>query len=101
MVENPNSKKPKDNWANGELYERYVGRWSRHVAREFLKWLAIPTGGQWLDVGCGTGALSQNILQLAEPAKIKGIDRSEALSILRGNIYKITESNLRWGMLKY
>jgi SAM-dependent methyltransferase len=69
--------KPKDNWANGDLYEGYMGRWSRHVAREFIKWLAVPTVNQWLDVGCGTGALSQAILQLAEPARIKGIDRSE------------------------
>lgn len=74
---NENSKKLKDNWANGDMYERYIGRWSRLVAREFLEWLAVPAGSQWLDVGCGTGALSQTILQLAEPAQIKGIDRSE------------------------
>ena len=69
--------KPKDNWANGDLYEGYMGRWSRRVAREFVNWLAFPAGCHWLDVGCGTGALSQTILQLAEPARIKGIDRSE------------------------
>ena len=70
-------KKPNDNWANGESYERYMGRWSRLVAKEFLNWLAIPTGSQWLDVGCGTGALSQTILQRAEPARVTGVDRSE------------------------
>ena len=43
----------------------------------FLTWLAIPAGSRWLDVGCGTGALSQTILRFAEPAKIRGIDRSE------------------------
>lgn len=74
---NENSRKLKDNWANGDMYERYIGRWSRLVAREFLNWLAVPAGSQWLDVGCGTGVLSQSILQLAEPAHIKGIDRSE------------------------
>jgi len=76
MDDNASSKKPKDTWVSGEAYERYIGRWSRPVAREFLKWLAVPAGSQWLDVGCGTGALSQTILQLAEPAQIKGIDRS-------------------------
>lgn len=77
MNENPMSSKPKDSWASGDHYEPYVGRWSRLVAREFLNWLAIPAGSQWLDVGCGTGALSQTILQIAGPAKVKGIDRSE------------------------
>ncbi|HEU0294616.1 MAG TPA: class I SAM-dependent methyltransferase [Anaerolineales bacterium] len=77
MNDNPGSARPKDNWANGDLYERYVGRWSRPVAREFLKWLAVPAGSQWLDVGCGTGALSQTILEYADPAVITAIDRSE------------------------
>ena len=69
--------KSKDNWANGDLYEGYMGRWSRLVAREFIQWLAVPAGCGWLDVGCGTGALSQTVLHLTEPASIKGIDRSE------------------------
>jgi len=70
-------KKPNDNWSAGDLYEGYMGRWSRHVAREFIQWLDVPSGSQWLDVGCGTGALCQTILQLAEPSQVKGIDRSE------------------------
>jgi SAM-dependent methyltransferase len=78
MDDKLNSKQLKDNWANGDLYERYVGRWSLPVAREFLQWLAVPAGGQWLDVGCGTGALSQTILEVAEPAGITALDRSEA-----------------------
>jgi SAM-dependent methyltransferase len=65
-----------DVWAAGELYEPYVGRWSRLVAREFLAWLAIPQGRDWLDVGCGTGALSQVVLQIAEPRTVRGIDPS-------------------------
>jgi ubiquinone/menaquinone biosynthesis C-methylase UbiE len=69
--------RPPDTWASGSAYEPYVGRWSRLVAREFLNWLALPAGRQWLDVGCGTGALSQTILQLAAPSHITGIDRSE------------------------
>jgi len=67
----------KDNWASGDLYEPYVGRWSRLVAQEFLKWLDRPIDGLWLDVGCGTGALSQTILNICSPQVVKGIDRSE------------------------
>jgi 2-polyprenyl-3-methyl-5-hydroxy-6-metoxy-1,4-benzoquinol methylase len=65
-----------DVWASGDAYEQYVGRWSRLVAKEFIRWLAIPEDRRWLDVGCGTGALSQTILHLANPKSVKGIDRS-------------------------
>jgi len=68
----------KEVWGSGDSYEPYVGRWSRLVAREFIRWLALPENGHWLDVGCGTGALSQTILELANPKKVKGIDRSES-----------------------
>jgi len=79
--------KTKDNWVAGDLYESYMGRWSRFVAREFVQWLAVPAGGQWLDVGCGTGALSQTVLQFAEPTHIKGIDRSEYfVNFARGHV---------------
>ncbi len=64
-------------WAREAAYEPYVGRWSRLVAQEFLKWLAVPPGSRWLDVGCGTGALSQTMLQRAAPFEVTGIDRSE------------------------
>jgi SAM-dependent methyltransferase len=66
-----------DNWSSGARYEPYVGRWSRLVAREFLAWLAVPPGRRWLDVGCGTGALTQTILAIAEPSAVTGVDRSE------------------------
>ncbi len=69
-------------WANGAAYERYVGRWSRLVARQFLAWLGAAPDGRWLDVGCGTGALSQTILQQAAPRTVHGVDRSEAFLAL-------------------
>jgi len=65
-----------DNWVAGEAYERYVGRWSRVVAREFLSWLEVAGRREWLDVGSGTGGLSETILELASPLRVKGIDSS-------------------------
>jgi SAM-dependent methyltransferase len=65
-------------WVSGAAYEPYVGRWSRLVAREFLAWLAVSPGSRWLDVGCGTGALSATILVVARPAAVTGIDASES-----------------------
>jgi SAM-dependent methyltransferase len=68
---------PSDTWALGSAYERYVGRWSRPISQIFLTWLAVPAGGAWLEVGCGTGALSQTILRQAKPARLVGVDPSE------------------------
>ncbi len=68
---------PREEWASGDAYEPYVGRWSRLVAREFLNWLSVPAIATWLDVGCGTGALSETILKLADPKSVKGVDRSQ------------------------
>ncbi|MEA2574382.1 MAG: hypothetical protein QOH93_1680 [Chloroflexia bacterium] len=63
-------------WASGDAYEPYVGRWSRLVAREFLRWLGLPGGLDWLDVGSGTGALTQTILDSASPRSVTGVEPS-------------------------
>ena len=61
----------KDTWAAGKLYEPYVGRWSRLVARDFLAWLEPRAQLDWLDVGCGTGALTEVILHQAQPRTVR------------------------------
>ncbi len=70
------SEKLKETWDTGELYERYVGRWSRLVAREFLAWLSVSEEKCWVDVGCGTGGLVEGILSAYAPREIIGIDRA-------------------------
>jgi SAM-dependent methyltransferase len=63
-------------WASGDAYERYVGRWSRPVAAEFVRWLGLPRGLDWMDVGCGTGALAEAIFDAAAPRRVRGYDLS-------------------------
>jgi SAM-dependent methyltransferase len=66
-------------WVEGGPYEAYVGRWSRVVAGRFVEWLAPAAGERWLDLGCGTGALTD---ALPDPALVVGVDRSAGF--LRG-----------------
>lgn len=63
-------------WAGGAAYETYVGRWSRAAAREFVPWLALDPASRVVDVGCGTGALTEAVLEVASPAAIVGVDPS-------------------------
>jgi SAM-dependent methyltransferase len=64
-------------WESGGGYEAYVGRWSRLIAPLFIEWLDPAPDGRWLDIGCGTGALTEAILDSAEPKTVHGIDPSE------------------------
>lgn len=65
-----------DRWGEAAPYERYVGRWSRCVATEFVRWLAIKPRAAWADIGCGTGALTQTVLRDCNPSSILAIDKS-------------------------
>jgi len=67
-----------DGWTSGDAYEAYMGRWSRSVARRFIEWLRPKRSAHWLDVCCGTGALTATIHEHCEPASIIGCDPSSA-----------------------
>ena len=61
-----------------------MGRWSRLLAHEFLKWLELPAGLRWLDVCCGSGVITEAILQRNVPATVVGVDASpEQISFAR------------------
>ena len=66
-----------DKWTDGDSYEMYVGRWSRKTGQKFLAWLDAPREQRWLDLGCGTGALTSQILQDYEPTSVVGVEPSE------------------------
>ena len=65
-----------DAWNAGDSYDRYMGRWSRRIAPHFLDWLGTPAEQDWLEVGCGTGALSATILARCSPKTLLAIDPS-------------------------
>jgi trans-aconitate methyltransferase len=61
-------------WQDADAYEAFMGRWSRPVAEPVLAWLGASPRLAWLDVGCGTGALTQAILDRTNPREILGVD---------------------------
>lgn len=72
MTENPQSM-----FSDGAAYERLMGRWSKKAGEQFLDWLAAEKGLSWLDVGCGNGAFTEEIVSRCAPASVSGIDPSE------------------------
>jgi SAM-dependent methyltransferase len=83
-----------DNWAVGDAYERYVGRWSRLVSEKLLEWLRPSPELDWLDVGCGTGALTRTLLERAQPHAVTGIDPSAGF--IEHAQRRITDPRVTW-----
>ena len=65
-----------DAWQAGDSYDLSMGRWSRQIAPRFIDWLQPNLGLDWLEVGCGTGALSAAILERTNPQSLVCIDPS-------------------------
>ena len=65
-----------EQWAAGDAYEHFMGRWSREIAKGFLTWLQAPTDAAWLDIGCGTGALISSLAASGQAGLAVGVDPS-------------------------
>jgi len=66
-----------DSWAQSDSYDYFMGRWSKLMAPVFLDWVKAPESSKWLEIGCGTGALSEAIVHSANPNQLTSIDPSE------------------------
>jgi len=66
-----------DAWQAGDSYDLYMGRWSRRIAPRFLDWLGVSPHLDWLEIGCGTGALSAAVLAQGSPRSLLAVDPSE------------------------
>jgi ubiquinone/menaquinone biosynthesis C-methylase UbiE len=69
---------PEIRYDDGAAYERMMGAWSRIAGEIFLDWLAPPPGLRWIDIGCGSGAFTELLMERCAPAEVDGIDPSEA-----------------------
>ena len=86
-----------DAWRTGQNYEHYMGRWSREIARAFIGWLRPAQGLDWLDIGCGTGALSATILAHGAPRSMLGLDPSEGFVAHAGQTISDDRARFRVG----
>jgi SAM-dependent methyltransferase len=64
-------------FTDGDAYERLMGRWSRLAGETFLNWLDTPKDLRWLDVGCGNGAFTEELVARCAPATVMAIDPSD------------------------
>lgn len=64
-------------FADGKIYERMMGRWSKRVGDKFLDWLDAPKGLHWVEVGCGNGAFTEELIARCAPRAVTAIDPSE------------------------
>ncbi len=60
-----------------EAYERFMGRYSRPLALKLADAAGIEAGQTALDVGCGTGALTTELVRRLGPENVCAIDPSE------------------------
>jgi SAM-dependent methyltransferase len=60
--------------ADGDGYERQMGRWSRRLAQPFLDFVGVAEDERVLDVGCGTGHLASAVIARTVTTRVEGID---------------------------
>jgi SAM-dependent methyltransferase len=61
-----------------EAYEAFMGRWSRVLAVPFADFVGIVDGMRMLDVGCGTGALTDELMARLPGSSVAAVDPSES-----------------------
>ncbi|HEX8665150.1 MAG TPA: methyltransferase domain-containing protein [Beijerinckiaceae bacterium] len=63
-------------FTDGAAYEQLMGRWSRRVGDVFVQWIGAPPDLRWLDIGCGTGVFTEQVVRGCAPAAVTGVDPS-------------------------
>lgn len=60
-------------------YDRFMGRYSVPLSSRFADWAGIAAGQRVLDVGCGPGALTSELVARVGGAAVSAVDPSEPL----------------------
>jgi SAM-dependent methyltransferase len=61
-----------------DAYDRYMGAWSRQLSPQLIAFAGLQSGQHVLDVGCGPGALTQELLATVGDGSVSAVDPSES-----------------------
>jgi SAM-dependent methyltransferase len=64
--------------SGADQYDRFMGRYSAPLASVFTEFARLADSARVLDVGCGPGALTRELVSRLGPAAVCAVDPSEA-----------------------
>jgi SAM-dependent methyltransferase len=64
---------------SGDAYDNFMGRYSRELAPAFADFADVGPGQTVLDVGCGSGVLTEELAQRVGATNVAGVDPSPML----------------------
>jgi SAM-dependent methyltransferase len=62
---------------SADAYDRFMGRYSARLAPRLADFAGVVSGQRVLDVGCGPGALTSELVDRLGPANVSAVDPSE------------------------
>jgi len=63
---------------SASAYDRFMGRYSVRLAPQFAEFTGVSGGQRVLDVGCGPGALTSELVARLGPVAVTAVDPSES-----------------------
>ncbi|GAA4934693.1 class I SAM-dependent methyltransferase [Actinoplanes utahensis] len=65
---------------SAEAYGRFMGRYSEPLAVRFARFAGVEPGGRALDVGCGPGALTGELVRILGAGSVSAVDPSRSFA---------------------